>query len=222
MSDFDSSVIEVPSITRRRSRIESNTSGGSGDVIIIESPTEGTNARATRRRRRSATSGQNEIVDLTCATETSSVSVDLVDLTLTPSDRSSNSRTQSRERTPTTQRRSRPLSNIRRSNQSQPTPARRTDTARSSTASASRVMIPPETPTVIDPRFQNLPEINCPVCLETLKTILSQGNEIRSTVCGHVFCHNCISLAIRSSKKCPTCRRKLTLKNVHPLYLTIT
>ncbi|XP_002127744.2 uncharacterized protein LOC100182651 isoform X2 [Ciona intestinalis] len=161
-------------------------------------------------------------VDLTCATETSSVSVDLVDLTLTPSDRSSNSRTQSRERTPTTQRRSRPLSNIRRSNQSQPTPARRTDTARSSTASASRVMIPPETPTVIDPRFQNLPEINCPVCLETLKTILSQGNEIRSTVCGHVFCHNCISLAIRSSKKCPTCRRKLTLKNVHPLYLTIT
>ncbi|KAK4874526.1 hypothetical protein RN001_013886 [Aquatica leii] len=54
----------------------------------------------------------------------------------------------------------------------------------------------------------------CPICLDQL-----QLKEISSTVCGHVFCTTCIKAAIKSSKTCPNCRTKLTLKKIHPLFL---
>ncbi|KAK5640306.1 hypothetical protein RI129_011117 [Pyrocoelia pectoralis] len=55
---------------------------------------------------------------------------------------------------------------------------------------------------------------DCPICCETL-----ENTNMSATVCGHVFCTKCIVQAIRVYKTCPTCRTKLTLKKIHPLYL---
>ncbi|XP_057817962.1 E3 ubiquitin-protein ligase BRE1 isoform X2 [Cryptomeria japonica] len=54
--------------------------------------------------------------------------------------------------------------------------------------------------------------LNCPICMDSMK-------EETSTVCGHIFCNSCILSAIQFQKKCPTCRRKLTDKNIHRIYL---
>ncbi|KAL0905228.1 hypothetical protein M5K25_027417 [Dendrobium thyrsiflorum] len=52
----------------------------------------------------------------------------------------------------------------------------------------------------------------CAVCISTL-------NEPSSTTCGHVFCRGCIENAIKMQKKCPTCRKKLTKRSFHRIYL---
>ncbi|KAG0453657.1 hypothetical protein HPP92_024961 [Vanilla planifolia] len=57
------------------------------------------------------------------------------------------------------------------------------------------------------------PSLTCPLCLGTLK-------EPCSTLCGHVFCRACIESAIQREKKCPICRKKVTMKNIHKLYLS--
>lgn len=55
---------------------------------------------------------------------------------------------------------------------------------------------------------------NCPVCLESLAK-----KEIMSTICGHVYCARCIKNVIKTTKKCPNCRKNLTLKSIHPLFI---
>ncbi|KAG9447284.1 hypothetical protein H6P81_013412 [Aristolochia fimbriata] len=55
-------------------------------------------------------------------------------------------------------------------------------------------------------------KFRCSICMDTMK-------EETSTMCGHVFCKPCITSAIRVQKKCPTCREKLTLNNIHRIYL---
>ncbi|XP_042379618.1 uncharacterized protein LOC121972077 isoform X1 [Zingiber officinale] len=52
----------------------------------------------------------------------------------------------------------------------------------------------------------------CPICMEELI-------EAASTICGHIFCMACTKLSIRTQKKCPSCRRKLNMKNFHRVYL---
>ncbi|XP_019708540.1 uncharacterized protein [Elaeis guineensis] len=56
------------------------------------------------------------------------------------------------------------------------------------------------------------PSFTCPICLSTL-------TEACSTICGHVFCQRCIKASVQAQKKCPTCRRKLTINNFHRVYL---
>ncbi|KAI5070094.1 hypothetical protein GOP47_0014437 [Adiantum capillus-veneris] len=56
-------------------------------------------------------------------------------------------------------------------------------------------------------------QLTCAICMDTMK-------EETSTVCGHIFCRPCILGAIKSQKKCPTCRRKLTNTNIHRIYLS--
>ncbi|KAJ6840882.1 E3 ubiquitin-protein ligase RNF4-like isoform X1 [Iris pallida] len=56
------------------------------------------------------------------------------------------------------------------------------------------------------------PAFNCPVCMNILTYPCS-------TVCGHIFCQHCIVDCIKKLKKCPTCRRRLTLKNFHRVFL---
>lgn len=78
-----------------------------------------------------------------------------------------------------------------------------------------------DVPTVMDAN-QPIPEAEkeasdetaliCPVCMSTL-------NEPSSTTCGHLFCSSCIEKAIEKQKKCPTCRKKLTKRNFHRIYL---
>lgn len=54
--------------------------------------------------------------------------------------------------------------------------------------------------------------IRCSICLDIMSHPVS-------TVCGHLFCEACIILAIRQMGFCPTCRKKLTRKQFHRIYL---
>ncbi|XP_076818303.1 E3 ubiquitin-protein ligase RNF4-like isoform X2 [Clavelina lepadiformis] len=65
-------------------------------------------------------------------------------------------------------------------------------------------------------------KLNCPVCLEPLHSVIRAGRKICSTVCGHIFCRSCIKQAVRTCKKCPTCRKKLTEKGFHDIFLPIS
>ncbi|KAF8391972.1 hypothetical protein HHK36_022312 [Tetracentron sinense] len=75
------------------------------------------------------------------------------------------------------------------------------------------VMNPPEPPQSVPPPKE--PTFSCPVCMGPLA-------EEMSTKCGHIFCKNCIKAAIVAQSKCPTCRRKLTMKDTIRVYLPST
>lgn len=57
--------------------------------------------------------------------------------------------------------------------------------------------------------------IKCPVCLERLAQ-----NQVHSTVCGHLYCKNCIQSAVKTCKKCPICNKKLAAKDIHRIYFS--
>lgn len=59
------------------------------------------------------------------------------------------------------------------------------------------------------------PIFNCPICMGPFV-------ESMSTKCGHIFCKLCIRNAIAAQNKCPTCRGKITLKNIFRIYLPST
>lgn len=63
-----------------------------------------------------------------------------------------------------------------------------------------------------DPPPVNFSDKKCPICFDALKNP-------SVTLCGHVFCTECLQAAVRTSKQCPICRKKMTLKGFHPLYL---
>ncbi|KAJ3446048.1 hypothetical protein M0812_08583 [Anaeramoeba flamelloides] len=49
-----------------------------------------------------------------------------------------------------------------------------------------------------------LSEIECPICLDTLKTPIKMCKN------GHSFCQVCIEIALHTSKQCPICRIETT------------
>ncbi|PPD73917.1 hypothetical protein GOBAR_DD29162 [Gossypium barbadense] len=51
------------------------------------------------------------------------------------------------------------------------------------------------------------PTFNCPICMGPL-------TEEMSTRCGHIFCKACIKAAITTQAKCPTCRKRVTVKEL--------
>ncbi|CAN4113742.1 unnamed protein product [Withania somnifera] len=59
------------------------------------------------------------------------------------------------------------------------------------------------------------PTFSCPVCMGPLV-------EEMSTKCGHIFCKACIKASIAAQGKCPTCRRKLSMKDTIRVYLPTT
>ncbi|MCO5573148.1 hypothetical protein L7F22_026914 [Adiantum nelumboides] len=65
----------------------------------------------------------------------------------------------------------------------------------------------------ISPELSKDVQLTCAICMDATK-------EETSTVCGHIFCRPCILGAIKTQKKCPTCRRKLTNSNIHRIYLS--
>lgn len=67
---------------------------------------------------------------------------------------------------------------------------------------------------VEDDRNKSKIKMQCPVCMES-----AARREPTSTLCGHIFCKPCILHAIKISKKCPLCNRRLNRKQVHPLFL---
>ncbi|CAL0304297.1 unnamed protein product [Lupinus luteus] len=65
-------------------------------------------------------------------------------------------------------------------------------------------MTPPELP--------KEPVFNCPICIGPLV-------EEVSTKCGHIFCKACIKTAINAQNKCPTCRKKITVRELIRVFL---
>lgn len=59
----------------------------------------------------------------------------------------------------------------------------------------------------------------CSICLEQLEEINKLGQTILSTSCGHVFCEHCLKKSLRRNRFCPTCRKHLSKRQFHPLYL---
>ena len=48
----------------------------------------------------------------------------------------------------------------------------------------------------------DLENLTCPICLEIFETPTS-------VQCGHTFCRGCISTAVETKAKCPTCQKNL-------------
>lgn len=55
-------------------------------------------------------------------------------------------------------------------------------------------------------------DYKCVVCLDGV-------TDATATFCGHIFCEGCILHAIESNHRCPTCRCKLSEKEIHPLFV---
>lgn len=55
--------------------------------------------------------------------------------------------------------------------------------------------------------------VTCPICFDSIFK-----KQASSTICGHLFCHSCITQEIQLRKKCPLCKRKLTRGQVHPIF----
>ncbi|XP_056410944.1 E3 ubiquitin-protein ligase RNF4 isoform X3 [Hyla sarda] len=61
--------------------------------------------------------------------------------------------------------------------------------------------------------------VSCPICMDGYSEITQSGRLIVSTKCGHIFCSQCLRDALRNVTSCPTCRKKLTPKQYHPIYI---
>uniref|UniRef100_A0A1J3GGN0 E3 ubiquitin-protein ligase RNF4 n=1 Tax=Noccaea caerulescens TaxID=107243 RepID=A0A1J3GGN0_NOCCA len=59
------------------------------------------------------------------------------------------------------------------------------------------------------------PKFTCPICM-------CPFTEEMSTKCGHIFCKGCIKMAISRQAKCPTCRKKVTAKELIRVFLPTT
>uniref|UniRef100_A0A8C5LQM8 Ring finger protein 4 n=1 Tax=Leptobrachium leishanense TaxID=445787 RepID=A0A8C5LQM8_9ANUR len=62
-------------------------------------------------------------------------------------------------------------------------------------------------------------KVSCPICLDGYSEIIKSRRLIVSTKCGHIFCSQCIRDSLKSVSSCPTCRKKLTPKQYHPIYI---
>ncbi|XP_061690491.1 RING finger protein 4 [Syngnathoides biaculeatus] len=61
--------------------------------------------------------------------------------------------------------------------------------------------------------------ISCPVCMDSYSEMVDSGRLVVSTKCGHIFCSQCLRDALRRSLTCPTCRKRLTSRQYHPIYI---
>ncbi|KAJ0253040.1 putative RING zinc finger [Hirschfeldia incana] len=74
------------------------------------------------------------------------------------------------------------------------------------TFSSSKAAVPP---------LPEEPKFSCPICM-------CPFTEEMSTKCGHIFCKGCIKMAISRQNKCPTCRKKVTAKELIRVFLPST
>lgn len=61
--------------------------------------------------------------------------------------------------------------------------------------------------------------VQCPICFDSVKEIKRTQRQLMSTICGHLFCNTCIMETISTRKCCPSCRKRLTNRQVHAIYL---
>ena len=57
--------------------------------------------------------------------------------------------------------------------------------------------------------------LKCTICLE----LASPETQLISTVCGHIFCKGCFESSQRVARNCPNCRKKMSKKSFHKLFL---
>ena len=62
-------------------------------------------------------------------------------------------------------------------------------------------------------------DISCPICLDSLAELKAGNSQLVSTTCGHLFCEPCLQDSVKRTKQCPTCRKKLTKRQFHRVYL---
>ncbi|XP_057364920.1 uncharacterized protein LOC130685613 [Daphnia carinata] len=62
-------------------------------------------------------------------------------------------------------------------------------------------------------------QIQCPICLDSLSQVKQANQQMHSTICGHLFCGPCIRRVIASTQQCPTCRQKLDIRKIHPIFI---
>ncbi|KAF3456619.1 hypothetical protein FNV43_RR01273 [Rhamnella rubrinervis] len=63
-----------------------------------------------------------------------------------------------------------------------------------------------------EPQPKTPPAFTCTICMDKLI-------EETSTKCGHIFCKKCIEKVLDTQRKCPTCRHKLTKRDIIRIYL---
>ena len=71
-------------------------------------------------------------------------------------------------------------------------------------------------------RPEQSPRAVCPICLDSFIEVKASGRQVMSTTCGHVFCEACLKGVLNENaggRKCPTCRKKLSSRTVHPLFI---
>ncbi|XP_027532945.1 E3 ubiquitin-protein ligase RNF4-like [Neopelma chrysocephalum] len=61
--------------------------------------------------------------------------------------------------------------------------------------------------------------IRCPICRDFYSEILQSERLLLSTQCGHVFCSQCLPVALETASTCPICRTELTHERYHPIYI---
>jgi len=61
--------------------------------------------------------------------------------------------------------------------------------------------------------------LQCPVCLDSIKSIKRKGSSMMSTMCGHIFCSKCLPASIRASGRCPTCRGRIGHQDYHKIFI---
>nr|KAF6280204.1 ring finger protein 4 [Pipistrellus kuhlii] len=61
--------------------------------------------------------------------------------------------------------------------------------------------------------------VSCPICMDGYAEIVQNGRVIVSTECGHVFCSQCLRDSLKNANTCPTCRKKMSHKRYHPIYI---
>ncbi|NXB40813.1 RNF4 ligase, partial [Eulacestoma nigropectus] len=61
--------------------------------------------------------------------------------------------------------------------------------------------------------------IRCPICMDFYPQIMQSGRLILSTLCGHVFCSECLPVALQTAGFCPTCKTDLSPEQYHPIYI---
>ncbi|XP_040275140.1 E3 ubiquitin-protein ligase RNF4 isoform X1 [Bufo bufo] len=114
-------------------------------------------------------------------------------------------------------------------------PRRRRSTARNTSQAASCILSSDDEDTRDNDGFgsrgsRDLPPVNhssartsgsvsCPICMDGYSEITQSGRLIVSTKCGHIFCSQCLRDALKNVTSCPTCRKKLTHKQYHPIYI---
>ncbi|KAI0983562.1 hypothetical protein GJ496_007295 [Pomphorhynchus laevis] len=60
----------------------------------------------------------------------------------------------------------------------------------------------------------------CGVCFDSITALLSNRKKLYSTLCGHIFCQQCIYgvLSAGLQAKCPICRNRVSNTSIHQIF----